>query len=89
MEKKRERHFRIGEVAERTGLTVRALRWYDEVGLLVPPERSESGQRLYTEEELVDGTAIRAVSRSRIRFAFLFKIESFSTSTAVSLPSSE
>ncbi|MCG8925264.1 MerR family transcriptional regulator [Lentzea sp. CC55] len=37
---------RIGELAERTGVSVRALRYYEEQGLLTS-ERSESGQRRY------------------------------------------
>lgn len=37
---------RIGELAETTGVSVRALRYYEEQGLL-DSERSASGQRLY------------------------------------------
>jgi DNA-binding transcriptional MerR regulator len=40
---------RIGELAERTGVSVRALRYYEEQGLLTP-ERSESGQRHYSDK---------------------------------------
>ncbi|MFE1237144.1 MerR family transcriptional regulator [Streptomyces tendae] len=39
---------RIGELAARTGVSVRALRYYEEQELLVP-ERSRSGQRHYPE----------------------------------------
>jgi len=42
----------IGELAERTGLTQRALRFYEEKGLLQPSTRLEGGFRLYTEEDL-------------------------------------
>jgi MerR family copper efflux transcriptional regulator len=38
----------IGEVAERTGLSLRTIRHYDEVGLLRPSARSEGGFRLYS-----------------------------------------
>lgn len=38
---------RVGELAKRTGLTVRTLHFYDEVGLLHPACRTESGHRLY------------------------------------------
>ena len=47
-----EQYYRIGEVAERTGLTQRTLRFYEERGLLPPPVRMESGFRLYTEEDI-------------------------------------
>jgi DNA-binding transcriptional MerR regulator len=38
----------VGELAKRTGLTVRALHYYDEIGLLKPSLHTESGHRLYT-----------------------------------------
>ncbi|OKJ78463.1 MerR family transcriptional regulator [Streptomyces sp. CB02460] len=40
---------RIGELARRTGVTTRALRYYEEQDLLVA-ERSDSGQRHYGED---------------------------------------
>jgi DNA-binding transcriptional MerR regulator len=43
-----ERPMQIGELAERTGLSIRTLRHYDEIGLLRPSARSEGGFRLYT-----------------------------------------
>lgn len=42
----------IGEVAERTGLSFRTLRHYDEVGLLSPSARSDGGFRLYTDDDV-------------------------------------
>lgn len=41
----------IGELAERTGLSLRTIRHYDEIGLLVPSGRSDGGFRLYTEDD--------------------------------------
>jgi DNA-binding transcriptional MerR regulator len=43
----------VGELAGRTGLSVRALHYYDEIGLLSPSQRSESGHRLYTAGDVV------------------------------------
>jgi len=43
---------RIGAVAQATGLTVRTLRHYDEIGLLEPSERTEAGYRLYSKGDL-------------------------------------
>jgi DNA-binding transcriptional MerR regulator len=45
-------YLQIGEVAERTGVTQRALRFYEEKGLLKPPGRMEGGFRLYSEEDV-------------------------------------
>jgi DNA-binding transcriptional MerR regulator/uncharacterized glyoxalase superfamily protein PhnB len=39
--------WRVGALARATGLTVRALHYYDEIGLLQPCRRSASGHRLY------------------------------------------
>ncbi len=41
----------IGELAERTALSLRTIRHYDEVGLLHPSARSEGGFRVYSEED--------------------------------------
>jgi DNA-binding transcriptional MerR regulator len=45
-------YLQIGEVAERTGVTQRTLRFYEEKGLLQPPSRLEGGFRLYTEDDV-------------------------------------
>ncbi len=42
----------IGELADRTGLSNRTIRHYDEVGLLHPSGRTEGGFRLYTDTDL-------------------------------------
>ena len=44
--------YQIGEVCHRTGVTQRALHYYDEIGLLVPTERLNGGQRLYSAADL-------------------------------------
>jgi DNA-binding transcriptional MerR regulator len=43
-----ERTWRVGELAEQTGLTVRTLHHYDEIGLLVPSLHNSAGHRRYT-----------------------------------------
>ncbi len=45
-------HMQIGEVAERTGLSLRTIRYYGEVGLVEPSARSRGGFRLYTESDV-------------------------------------
>ncbi len=46
-------YLQIGEVAERTGVTQRTLRYYEEKGLLKPPSRLDGGFRLYSEEDVL------------------------------------
>jgi DNA-binding transcriptional MerR regulator len=43
---------RIQEVAAETGLTPRAIRYYEEIGLLAPAARSDGAYRLYDTEDL-------------------------------------
>ncbi len=47
-----EAYLQIGEVAERTGVTQRTLRFYEEKGLLRPPSRMVGGFRLYSEQDV-------------------------------------
>ncbi|QHC60220.1 MerR family transcriptional regulator [Rathayibacter sp. VKM Ac-2760] len=46
-----EATMRIGELADRSTLSLRTIRHYDEVGLLKPSGRTEGGFRLYTERD--------------------------------------
>ncbi len=54
-----EAYLQIGEVAERTGVTQRTLRFYEEKGLLPAPTRIDGGFRLYSEEDVRRVTHIR------------------------------
>ena len=42
-----DERWKIGEVARRAGLTIRTLHHYEEIGLIGPVARSDSGHRLY------------------------------------------
>jgi DNA-binding transcriptional MerR regulator len=42
----------IEEIAQRTGLTKRTIRYYEEIGILAPPERTGGGHRTYTDVHL-------------------------------------
>ncbi|MDP9347692.1 MAG: heavy metal-responsive transcriptional regulator [Gemmatimonadota bacterium] len=55
-----KREFRIGELGRRVGINPKTVRYYEEVGLLPQPARSESGYRVYTEEDIDRLTFIRA-----------------------------
>lgn len=43
---------KIDDVAKKTGLTKRSIRYYEEIGLIRPPKRSDGRVRLYTEEDV-------------------------------------
>jgi len=42
----------IKEVAKQTKITVRTLRYYDQIGLLTPTSKTEGGHRLYSDEDM-------------------------------------
>ncbi|HRK05050.1 MAG TPA: MerR family transcriptional regulator [Chlorobiota bacterium] len=46
-------HYTVKRVSEMSGVSVRALHHYDEIGLLTPSMRSEAGYRLYDESDLL------------------------------------
>jgi MerR family transcriptional regulator, thiopeptide resistance regulator len=52
---------RVGDVAKRTGMSVRTLHHYEEVGLLRPSRSSESRYRLYDEGDLLRLLQIKAL----------------------------
>ena len=45
--------YRVGEVAARTGVSIRTLHHYDDVDLLRPSGHTEAGYRLYSDEDLL------------------------------------
>lgn len=47
-----DRLMQIGEVAEHTCLSLRTIRYYEEVGLVVPAARSQGGFRLYSQADV-------------------------------------
>jgi MerR family transcriptional regulator, repressor of the yfmOP operon len=57
-----ELSYRIGEVAERVGVTTRTIRYYEELGLLGSAGRAKGAHRLYTE---VDITRLQELIRLR------------------------
>ena len=61
MAEKTDAYLQIGEVAERTGVTQRTLRFYEEKGLLRPPSRMEGGFRLYSEADVKRVEKIRSL----------------------------
>jgi MerR family transcriptional regulator, thiopeptide resistance regulator len=53
MEISRPAALKVGELARQTGLSVRTLHYYDEIGLLSPSQRTGSGHRLYAVGDVV------------------------------------
>lgn len=56
-----DRRLTIGEVARRTGVPVKTLRFYSDEGLLPPADRTASGYRLYGEDDLARLARIRTL----------------------------
>jgi DNA-binding transcriptional MerR regulator len=69
----RRRTYQVSEVAQITGVSVRALHHYDAIGLLVPKERTDAGYRVYDQDDLLrlqqiligreQGLALEAIRR--------------------------
>jgi len=54
---------KVGELARRTGVSVRTLHYYDEIGLLCPSLHSASGHRVYGARELTRLLQIRSLQQ--------------------------
>ncbi len=57
----REEALKVGELARRTGLSVRTLHHYDEIGLLSPARRTATGHRLHGRDEIQRLQQIRSL----------------------------
>lgn len=55
--------FTIGQLARRTAVSAKAIRFYEEQGLLPPPQRAGSGYRLYS---TLDVRRLRLVKRAKL-----------------------
>jgi DNA-binding transcriptional MerR regulator len=56
------RLLQIGEVAEQTGLSLRTVRYYEQMGLITPERRSDGGFRLYSSVQV---TRLRLIKRMK------------------------
>ena len=64
-ERTTEKQYRIGEIAEKAGVTARTIRYYEELGLLATPARRESEHRRYAEKDLIYLRRIQQLKRDR------------------------
>jgi DNA-binding transcriptional MerR regulator len=64
----------IGEVARRTAMSLRTVRYYEEVGLVRPSGRSEGGFRLYTEADVQRLLLVRALRPAELANAELTEL---------------
>lgn len=84
----RMRTWKVGQLAERTGLSVRALHHYETIGLLVPPGRTEAGHRLYTDAEalrLQQIASLRALGLSLDEIRECLNVEGYSPIRVIEL----
>lgn len=47
-----ENQWKVGELAKLAGLTIRTLRYYDQIGLFSPSGHTDSGHRIYNEADI-------------------------------------
>lgn len=62
-------NLRIGQVAARTGVSVHTIRYYERIGVLPKPARTNAGYRQYSESSVL---RIRLV-RNAVQFGFSLK----------------
>lgn len=77
-------YWKVGELAELTGLTIRTLRYYDQIALFSPSQYTASGHRLYTKSDLSRLQQILALKQiglplDDIKTIITHKEEGFST----------
>lgn len=65
---------RIGEVARRSGVSVKTIRFYCDQGLLRPSGRSAGGYRLFSPDTLAELVIIRALRAMDVSIAELARI---------------
>jgi MerR family copper efflux transcriptional regulator len=65
---------RIGEIAKRSGVSVKTIRFYCDQGLLQPAGRSEGGYRLFSQESIAELAIIRGLRTMDVPIAELGRI---------------
>lgn len=78
----------IGELAEKTGATVRMLRYYDQQGLLTP-QRTESRYRVYDESDVERVRSVRCLINSGLNVRLVRLVLAHAFDQDVQLPEDE
>lgn len=53
MDDNKKQSVQIGELAKQLGITTRTIRYYEEIGLMGPPERMGGGTRMYNRDDIL------------------------------------
>jgi MerR family transcriptional regulator, thiopeptide resistance regulator len=72
---------KVGELAKRTGVTVRALHHYDSIGLLRPSGRSDGGYRLYNRDDVARLHGIQTLRQMGVPLAEVAQLLDSGTSS--------
>ncbi|MCE6997720.1 MerR family transcriptional regulator [Saccharothrix sp. S26] len=78
----------IGELAEKTGATVRMLRYYDQQGLLTP-QRTDSRYRVYDESDVERVRSVRCLISSGLNVRLVRLVLAHAFDQDVELPEDE
>src|SRR5699024_10273982 len=73
--------YSIGQLSKKTGVTVRTLDYYDEIGLLTPSSSTEGGHRLYNDDDVF---RLEQVLALKFMGFSLHRIQEILSQTAVS-----
>ena len=68
---------RIGELAERLGVTTKAIRFYESIGLVPDPPRTPAGYRIYDEADAERLTFVKTAQRLGLRLDEIKEIIAF------------
>lgn len=82
-----DEHYQIGEVADEVGLSLRTIRYYEEIGLVSPSGRTEGGFRLYTDDDIDRLRLVKALKPVGMSLETMAELLEAADGVRVSLPS--
>lgn len=66
--------YSIGEVAKKLNISVRTLRYYDQIGLMKPSQKGENGKRLYSNQDLLTLEKITLLKKLNLSLSDIEKV---------------